>query len=107
MDTVGSCTLNSYEFIRNNTSYDVDLIWQNILRTSNMAAIKRLMHLNYILPTEYELKNYDLSEDKVLLIFHIYFEDLLDESIHYMKSMPETSDLLITTPRKELKEKIE
>ena len=107
MDTVGSCTLNSYEFIRNNTSYDVDLIWQNILRTSNMAAIKRLMHLNYILPTEYELKKYDLSEDKVLLIFHIYFEDLLDESIHYMKSMPETSDLLITTPRKELKEKIE
>ena len=57
MDTIGSCTINSYEFIKNNTSYDVDLIWQNILRTSNMASIKRLMHLNYILPTDYEIKN--------------------------------------------------
>ena len=107
MDTIGSCTLNSYEFIKNNTNYDVDLIWENILRTSNMASIKRLMHLNYILPTEYEIKNYDLSKDKILLIFHIYFEELLDESIQYMKSMPEVSDLLITTPKKELKEKIE
>ena len=99
MDTIGSC--------KNNTSYDVDLIWQNILRTSNMASIKRLMHLNYILPTDYEIKNSDLSRDKILLIFHIYFEDLLDESIKYMKSMPKNSDLLITTPKKELKEKIE
>ena len=107
MDTIGSCTINSYEFIKNNTSYDVDLIWQNILRTSNMASIKRLMHLNYILPTDYEIKNSDLSRDKILLIFHIYFEDLLDESIKYMKSMPKNSDLLITTPKKELKEKIE
>ena len=107
MDTIGSCTINSYEFIKNNTSYDVDLIWQNILRTSNMASIKRLMHLNYILPTDYEIKNSDLSRDRILLIFHIYFEDLLDESIKYMKSMPENSFLLITTPKKELKEKIE
>ena len=107
MDTIGSCTINSYEFIKNNTSYDVDLIWQNILRTSNMASIKRLMHLNYILPTDYEIKNSDLSRDRILLIFHIYFEDLLDESIKYMKSMPQNSDLLITTPKKELKEKIE
>jgi len=106
-DTLGYCTLDSYEFIKNNTNYDVDLIWGNILRTSNMASIKRLMHLNYILPTEYEKNKIDISKDKILLIFHIYFEDLIDESMKYMKSMPINSDILITTPKIDLKEILE
>ena len=106
-DTLGYCTLDSYEFIKNNTDYDVDLIWENILRTSNMASIKRLMHLNYILPTEYEKSKIDISKDKILLIFHIYFEDLIDESIKYMKSMPINSDILITIPKRDLKEILE
>jgi len=106
-DTLGYCTLDSYEFIKNNTNYDVDLIWENILRTSNMASIKRLMHLNYILPTEYEKNKIDISKDKILLIFHIYFEDLIDESMKYMKSMPINSDILITTPKIDLKEILE
>ncbi|QUB95274.1 rhamnan synthesis F family protein [Leptotrichia sp. oral taxon 218] len=106
-DTIGKCTLSSYEFIKEKTEYDENLIWENILRTSSMSDIKRLMHLNYILPTDYKLKENDLSNDKLLLIFHIYFEDLIDESIRYMKSMPVNSDILITLPKKELKSVLE
>lgn len=103
-DTFGYCTLDSYNFIEKKTDYNTDLIWENILRTSNMASIKRLMHLNYILPTEYKKNKIDISEDKILLIFNIYFEDLIDEAIRYMKSMPLNSDILITISKKELKE---
>ena len=105
-DTFGSCTLNSYNFIEKKTNYDTDLIWENILRTSNMASIKRLMHLNYILPTEYEKKKIDVNKDKLLLIFHIHFEDSIDESMKYMKSMPLNSDILITVSKIKLKEKL-
>ena len=103
IDTFGTCTLNSYEYIKEKTNYDTDLIWENILRTSSMSDIKKLMHLNYILPTDYEKNEIDISEDKILLIFHIYFEDLIDESISYIKSMPKNSDILITIPNKKLK----
>ena len=107
IDTFGTCTLNSYEYIKEKTNYDTDLIWENILRTSSMSDIKKLMHLNYILPTDYEKNEIDISEDKILLIFHIYFEDLIDESISYIKSMPKNSDILITIPNGKLKNILE
>lgn len=72
-----------------------------------MSDIKKMMHLNYILPAEYEIKKNDISKEKILLIFHIYFEDLIDEVINYMKSMPESSDILITVQSEKLKKILE
>lgn len=42
---------NAMEFIRQETDYDVGLIWQNILRRYNTLDLYHSLHLNYILPT--------------------------------------------------------
>lgn len=95
-ETVGAATLELYDYIRHNLNYDVSLIWDNILRTCNMADIKNIMHLNYILPSKC-LLNQCKSNKKVALVIHIYFEDQIDYCYKYAFSMPSDADIFITT----------
>lgn len=108
-DTLGNCTLDTFEYIQKNLSYDVNLIWDHLLRVYNMGDIKRLMHLNYILPKEYTIKHKS-NDKRIALMMHLYYPDLIDYCLEYAKSMPEYADLIITTPiaetRKQLKEKV-
>jgi Lipopolysaccharide biosynthesis protein len=93
--TTGEPTLELYEYIRNNIDYDINLIWDNILRTDNQIDIKNAMHLNYVLPTD---QSKDVAPDrKIALIMHIYFEDLIDYCLRYARSMPPHTDVYITT----------
>ncbi len=101
-ETVGNCTVDTVDYIQKNLSYNVDLIWQHILRTANMADIKHLMHLNYILPKEYSINPDIVEEKRVALMMHIYYEDLIDQCLKYANAMPENADLIITTPKEEL-----
>lgn len=103
--TIGEPTIELYEFIKNNTDYPVDFIWDNLLRVDNMADIKLRMHLNYILPVDISI-NSKLEQKKVALILHIYFEDLIEYCFNYACSMPEYADIYITTDTKEKKEEI-
>ncbi|OKP85719.1 rhamnan synthesis protein F [Paenibacillus sp. P32E] len=93
----GEVGLETYDYIRENLDYNVDLIWDNILRTSNQADIKKNMQLNYILPTSYVDKNVEIKNRKVALIMHLYFEDLLQSCYEYAESMPAEADIYITT----------
>lgn len=104
----GEASYELMEFLRNNTDYDTDLIWANILRAQSMAAIKNSLHLNYILPTDSVSNKESSSKNKkIAIIVHMYFEDLVNECIRYIKSVPETADVFITTDTKNKKEKIE
>ena len=40
---------SSVDYIKNNLNYDVNLIWDNILRTQNQADIKKNLNLNFLL----------------------------------------------------------
>ncbi|MBD5402359.1 hypothetical protein HDR58_06115 [bacterium] len=48
-------------YINHNTIYDVNLIWNNMIRTMNVADIYRSFHLRYIIPSE----DYGLGEYKI------------------------------------------
>jgi len=100
-DTVGQATRDTYDFVKKNTEYDVNLIWQNGLRINNMDEMKTIMHLNYILPQDYRLTPAESSKAKVALMMHIYYADLIDYCFSYAKSMPLGTDIYITTPVKE------
>ena len=107
-ETVGESTLELYDYIRQTYNYDVNMIWENILRTCHMSDIKDIMHLNYILPYEGLLKNEsNIKNQKVALIIHLYFEDLLEKSYSYVSNMPKWADIIVTTDTIEKKEKIE
>ncbi len=105
-DTVGNCTVDAFNYIKNNLDYDTDLIWEHIIRTANMADIKRLMHLNYILPNDHIPIKPKTATNKIALMMHLYYPELIDSCLDYAQSMPEGSDLIITVPDEEMQEKV-
>lgn len=95
-ETIGETTLELFEYIRKSLNYDVDLIWNNILRTCNMEDIKNIMHLNYILPSK-TLLNTCKDNRKIALVIHIYFEDQINYCYKYASSITSDADVYITT----------
>lgn len=104
--SIGNQAYELMQYLQKYTNYDVDMIWQNIIRTQNMADIKRNLHLSYILPTEITIASIN-QNIKVALIMHIYFEDLIEYCYDYASSMPEYVDVYITTNTDEKKIAIE
>lgn len=67
------------DYIGKETAYDVNFIWDNIIRTLNMSDLQRSLHLQYI--PENHTKIYDFSEQKcfvskciVIAVFIRYLE---------------------------------
>ena len=63
-----------------------------------------------MLPTDQydkELLVKQTSEHKIALVMHIYFEDLLEDSLRRVSSMPENADIYLTTNSERKKKAIE
>ena len=103
MDTmnqsVGNAALDLFEYLRDHTDYDVNLIWQNALRTMNLADLVKNLHLDFVLS---DSTPSPLPEHRrVALIMHLYYMDLLDKTLEYAKSMPEGCDFILTVGSEE------
>ena len=94
--STGEAAVETYRYICENFDYDMDMFWENLLRTSNMADIKDRMHLNYPLSMT-DCCDWDAYKTiKTALFMHLYFDDKIEESIHYADSMPVNSDIYFT-----------
>lgn len=96
ISSCGEATVEVYDYLKNNSKYDVNLIWENILRTTNMSDVKDRMQLNYVLPKEIIKSNIN-KERKIALMLHIYYEDKIEYCYNYALSMPPDADVYITT----------
>lgn len=109
-NTVGQSAAELYRYLKDTGLYDVNMIWDNILRIYNQEDLLRCMQLNYIISSKYtdEKKTKEiLSEKKLALVMHLYFSDLVKESKVYASYMPEETDIYITTDTPEKKQLIE
>lgn len=106
-NTVGEVSYELFDYIKNHTDYDVNMIYDNILRCYDLSDIKDCMQWNYVLPKNASIKDNDLTNEKVALVFHAYFKDLIESTYKYVNSMPEYADVYITTDTKEKKELLE
>jgi len=109
--SIGNSTKKAFDYIRYNTSYDTNLIWDHILRTADLRHIKDNLHLNYVLPDDRVLppKHGNASPDKqsnVAIFAHITYDDLIDYCVGYVSSAIDVADIYITTLTEETKEKI-
>jgi rhamnosyltransferase len=104
-NTGGEITLEAVRYIREELDYDLDMVWENIIRLQNQADIKRINHLNYILPVNVIQSNEKVNK-KVALIMHIYYTDLIEECYLYATAMPHYADIIVTTDSEEKKESI-
>lgn len=94
---IGNDARDTFEHIKFYTNYDVGLIWSNLLRTCHMVDINKNLHLNHVLSEDNLLDAKQETFYKVGLVFHIYFEDLILACVSKIKTMPEGTDILITT----------
>ena len=109
-NTTGEQTSELFDYLRYETNYDVNMIWDTLLPNYHQFDLVKNMNLVYILPTNQynrELLEEQTKENKVALVMHLFFEDLLEESYHYVASMPQNSDINLTTDTEKKKEAIE
>lgn len=94
--TAGQPALDLYEYLRDHTDYDVDMIWDAILPSYNIDDIRKAMHLDYVLPSQ-AINSQTHDRPRSAFIYHVYFMDLLEDTCHYIASLPEETDLYITS----------
>lgn len=94
--TAGQPALDLYEYLRDHTDYDVDMIWDAILPSYNIDDIRKAMHLDYLLPSQ-AINPQTHDRPRSAFIYHVYFMDLLEDTCHYIASLPEETDLYITS----------
>ncbi len=105
-----SCGQEAYElfkFLDEKTDYDVNLIWDNLLRVENQADLKKNLQWNYILSSTTAYDENAAKGRRIALVMHIHFLDLVDECARYASSMPDGTDMYVTTNTEEKKAAIE
>ena len=79
MQSVGQDTRDLYEYLRDHTDYDVNLIWNNALRTMNLMNLVNNLKLTYVFPTR--AVNPPCVENapdlKIAMVLHVYYLDIL------------------------------
>lgn len=76
----------SIDYIDKMTDYDVELIWENIIRSFNIADLQRSLHLQYII-TESEKRNLSKNVMILILISHKKSSELVLEYLTNISPM--------------------
>ncbi len=93
-NTAGGRTKEFFSYLSKSGKYDVDLIWDTILRTEHQEDIARNLGLTYVL--DINCKEIP-TQLRTVVIAHIYYADLIDYMFSYLANVPEDIDILITT----------
>ena len=102
----GNNTVRAVQYIKSNTSYDVNLIYRHLLRLYNVAQLKNNLNWDYILQTENSGVKQAPIREKVLVVIHMFYPDLVDECFEYANHIPQGVDVLVTTSNPAIKEEI-
>ena len=89
-------------YLKNNTDYDTSLIYKYFLRTMEPNQLVDILNLVKIIP-----KNQAISyntDKKVLIIAHLHYDDIWEYAFNYLKNVPKSIDILITTNSYDKKE---
>ncbi len=95
--TTGEQSAELLRYLKNHTSYNTDFIIENLIRTCHQSDFVRTLGLYYVLPTQ-KLLEEKTSHAKVALVIHLYYLDLIEETVHYASSMPPNADIYVNTP---------
>lgn len=85
----------AYNTIKDHSSYDTGLIDQNVLRTVKPRNLYTNLELLKILPETGSVN--DISAKKIAVIAHLYYPEMIDDIIPYIKNIPVSFDLYIST----------
>ncbi len=79
-------------YIEHNTDYDVDLIWENILRTMNIADLQRNLNLQYIVK---EKKGFGERRRSLALAVFVRYEKSGEYLQDYLKRLRRDMEIVV------------
>lgn len=71
-------------YIDKETDYDVNFIWDNVIRTLNMNDLQRSLHLQYIISSE---KREWLERRKIAIIIYVSYMEAAEYIIEYLEKI--------------------
>ena len=90
---------NAFDYIKNNTEYDHNLIIKNLLRTNKMSSLRHSLHLNYYFDKDTFC---NLSTANIALVDFVYYEDMVNDYLKYIKNLPRETSIYLISPKKDL-----
>ena len=93
----------SLDYVAQNTNYDLNLIWQNLLRKQNIAMTKENLSLNYIFTDKSAPEISPQILKQTVIIAHLYYEDLMPQNIKILCNTPEEISIIVTVSSEEKK----
>ncbi len=93
---------NTLKYIEENTDYDTSLIYKYFLRTMEPSQLVDILNLVKIIPKNQSITY--ISDKKVLIIAHLYYDDIWEYAFKYLRNVPSYMDILITTDSNDKKE---
>ena len=109
-DTAGEPVRELYEYLKEETDYPVDLIWKNMIRTMHPHEFTRNLGLTRVVPPTVQdsaLAQQVCAERRIALAMHLYFMDMLDQSVAFAAKFPPQTDVFISTNDEKKKRQIE
>lgn len=85
-----------FKYISDNKKEDLNYIWEYILKSCNIYDIYTKLSLNYIIPG-FCNKKAEKSKKRIALLAHLYYEDLAEECLHYIRNISDDIDIYIST----------
>lgn len=104
--TDGGNTARAMLYIENKTEYDTTLIYKHLLRIGNITLLKRNLRWDYILSTQESRTDCEIKDGSTLVVMHVYYPELMDECLAYIRNVPAGIDVLITTSNYEIVEEL-
>lgn len=83
-------------YLKETQIYDINRVWEYLLASCDIADIYTKLSLNYVYSAEFsavEEKKYS----NVVLLVHLYYEDLVIESLDYIEPLAAFIDIYIST----------
>lgn len=95
------------DLVRQRSSYDVELIVRNALRTTDLRTLYTNLELLDVFPSEAPGEKEPWTFGSVGVLAHVYYIEMLDELLGYTANIPCAHDLFITTDTEQKKQAIE
>lgn len=96
------------QIMRDTSDYDEALIWKNILRTSKLRTLNTNAGLTQVIPSEPpDSPSPAIADLRIAVCAHVYYTDLLDETVAIASNVGQNFDLFITTSDHAKMEEIE
>lgn len=87
------------EYIDDETEYDADLIWDNVIRTYNCYDLLQSLNLRYVLSSHFSVCS--TSHKKTAVVMHVFYMDILEDMLKYLADIQDAVDIYITTQTRE------